>query len=411
MKRAGYRQSNTRLTSACACAMAVLAIVLCLFKNSMAENQKIRLVWQRPVVPSQYSEACMAIHDNEIYCNNARLSIKTGNIKHIFRTETMLGAGIEIIGFAAGTIIFAAKNYFDEEEENPGCEFSWHAFDLRTNRLLWTTANAITGHFFNVRTKTRPDAILAVCGDTALLVKGDEQEQLEALNARTGKTIWLKHDMAVYDMVAENDRVFITTNDNKAIALSLADGKLIWQAKLLGDRIEKISLGKKLIYIPCSRSENEESLLTALDKETGKQVWKKTFSKTNLFPAAVSDDMLCITEQPVADFKPGSFLALDAVNGQEKWKYEITADYNGHDFQPVITEDKVIIWSGDPEYMRKNGSSGDISMLCLNRYDGKLIWKYKPPEKEKYIYSRLIVCGKYIFFNDTEDVYCIKSGI
>jgi len=406
VKKTGYRQLYT-----CLRATAVFAIILCLFKNSMAENQKIKLVWQRPVVPSQYSEAYMIMHGNKLYCNNSQLEIKTGKIKHTFRTENMVGSGIKIIGFGSGTIIFAAMNYFDEEEEIPGCEFFWHAFDLKTNRLLWTTTSAITGRFFNARTKTRPDAMLALCGDTALLVKGAKQEQLEALEVKTGKEIWLKHDIIVHDMFAENDRVYITTDDNKAIALSLLDGHLIWQVKLTGDRIEKISLGNKMIYIPCSRSENDESLLTALDKETGKQVWKKTFPKTSLFPAAVSDDMLYIAEQPVADFKPGNFLALNTADGQEKWKYEITADYNEHDFQPVITEDKVIIWSGDPEYMKKNGSSGDISMLCLNRYDGKLIWKYKPPEKEKYIYSRPIVYGKYIFFNDTEDIYCINAGV
>jgi outer membrane protein assembly factor BamB len=373
-----------------------LAVVLLgLPGPALAQDVKGLLRWSHPM---EYQESPTVLHEGLLYHGITALDPATGKLRKTFYSENM-GQKIAAIRFVRGVVIFASESVANAEESDRSWDYHWDAFDLKTGRLLWEAYQ---------NCKHPADAFLETCDQgLALLVKGEAHDQLTAMDPRTGKSLWVHSGMPIQDLIAAPDRIFLQ-NRKMAVALSPAQGTVLWKTALPGERRVSFALGSQLLVIP-RKLEDEGSCLIALHRDQGKILWKKIFPKADLFPPTIWDDTLYVVSQPEdEDSHPGRLLALALPDGKEKWTLEIVVDYNGHAFQPVIFNRELLIWSGNRDYLVNYGSSGAIRLLSLDFMTGKPAWSYLPRKKEKFIYSRPLPCGKDLVYDDYEDLNCIR---
>lgn len=107
----------------------------------------------------------------------------------------------------------------------------------------------------------------------------------------------------------------------------------------------------------------------ALDKKTGKELWKYNAGGPILCQAAALDNAVFFCSKEV-------YFAVDAQTGAELWKYDLKPkenfylrkdDWDYHDASPVV--DNGVVYFGS--------STG--SMLGFNAVSGELVWDFKAP--------------------------------
>lgn len=139
--------------------------------------------------------------------------------------------------------------------------------------------------------------------------------------------------------VVSQGKVFIHSRrdpDETVIALNLADGKVLWQQQYpaafqknqyavnmaKGPNSTPLILGNRLFTLGVT------GILTAWDTATGRQLWRKDFSKTidtsKLFcgtaasPLAIGDRLIV---QVGSDIHGGQMLALEPATGAVAWEW------------------------------------------------------------------------------------------
>jgi outer membrane protein assembly factor BamB len=372
---------------------AGLAFCLCLANWALAQDQAARLkvAWKTPV---EYG-AVLAGSEASLFSGPVQLDARTGKAIRRFVFSSR-GNEIKAIHLTGQTIVFLSESNANEEEQNRSFDYFWNAFDLKSGQELWTA----------LQNCPRPSgALLETCGRLVLLVKGEAHDQVVAVEARSGKTVWSQKQSPVLSLAAAEGRVYLQTAEN-ALALGADDGEVLWQTRLPGEAGQRLVLGAGKVIVSRRLHEDIDRVLLVLDQKSGTLTWKKEFPKTDLFPAAVGAGKIFLVAQP--ETGSGCLLALEAKDGKETWRQEAVADYNGHDFQPVVHGQQVLFWTGDPVYLQQNLSSGRIRLKCLNLIDGKTAWTYVPSEKEKVIYSQVVFCGEEMVYQDEEDVVGMK---
>lgn len=335
------------------------------------------------------------MQDGDLWCGNRRLSAATGKIKRVYESEN-LGARIYSLRFFPGIVVFAAGDIAREEEPDRHTIASWVAFGLEDAKVLWDVSEAFAG---------MDDPLLAAGQDRVYLAKGRRQEQVTALDARSGALVWTSTLGGVQDLAVEGQSVFVLDGGSVA-ALRQADGQRLWERKLPEGHCTPLALGAGKV---CLGIEQEQgSQVWAVDQATGEVAWRKDLPEEMLWLAA-ADARLLVTAQPYDEEPALSRLyALSVQDGRELWTRDLVTDCNGHDFRPAVAGTRLLVWCGDFDYFKKYLSSGAIRLLCLNPENGARQWTYLPREKEKYIYSRPVLQGRKVFFTDAEDLHCLS---
>lgn len=378
--------------------LKILMLLLALPGFVMAD-ENIKTIWSSNL-DNQFrmtGDAAVAVCDGNIYCGNGEINLMTGKVIRHFASE-YFGNDIKQIKFSAGAVIFASQSTGNEEESDCSYEYCWNAFDMKTGKLLWETTQA------SADCRNWAPVLLETCGDIALLAKGKNHDELNAVDARSGKILWQLKFGSIVNLAVSGNGVFLRAG-KYVMALSAVNGKILWKTALPDSTLQLMELGKSQVYI--SGKSDEDSYLISINQQTGKTIWKKDFPKGDLFQPVELKGTLFFISQPEKDFMPGFLLALDAESGRETWRIQAVADFNGWDFQPKIFKDKLIMWSGDAKYLENSGSSGDVKLFCIDPADGKKKWDYLPAKTLQY---SLLVCGDYIIIKDNDAMRCLHTG-
>lgn len=167
------------------------------------------------------------------------------------------------------------------------------ALDTRNGKVLWQYQS------------TLPDIILT--GDSAPTIDGNtvlvglHSGELVALNLKTGQVIWNRPitlasgDNSISRMVdiqtqplVIGDKVYVAGYQGNIAAISMADGKILWEHPVSTYRDIAFGDGKILVT-------DAESHIWAFDAESGKVVWvQKAFSNRSLSAPSVRQDLVVV---------------------------------------------------------------------------------------------------------------------
>lgn len=178
-------------------------------------------------------------------------------------------------------------------------------------------------------------ASIALCMATLMgCSSSDDEEELvlpEIVNQFETDVVWqeslgdgVEHYFSRLTPAVYNDRVFVANREGEVEALSLVNGDTIWQTDVRenttfwpweSDVSAKLSGGILQAYGKIFIG-SEHGYLTALDRETGEIVWRKTVPGEVLSKPAAGDGLIFV------NLGSGKLLALHPDTGEERWSHE-----------------------------------------------------------------------------------------
>lgn len=195
---------------------------------------------------------------------------------------------------------------------------------------------------------------------------------VHALSLADGKEIWQRRiGIPIRGApTAVGGRVFVITYDNQLFALSGADGTTLWNhsgipedAGLIG--APSAAVGGGLVVVPYSSGE-----LFALRLENGRVVWGDQLIRTRRLASLSS--LSEIRGSPVIDRGmvlaisfSGRIAAIDLRSGQRLWDRDITGLET-----PWVAGDFIFLVTAQAE------------VICLSRKDGRIRWVAQLPRYE-----------------------------
>ena len=209
----------------------------------------------------------------------------------------------------------------------------------------------------------------AIAGSTLLAGNRTGTGGLFAIDTMTGKLKWSHRPTfpsgtaSVSTPPAVTGDVVITpyaaAYPGATVALALATGKELWRGP---DPAQGAAAAANagLAYIL-----SKNGTFYALDADTGREKWKVALAATRAGCASrpiIRDDTIYLT----AAADSGNFLfAFDANTGQERWRYRAEAPYVQAGVclrQPVVTADTIF-------------AAGEMHIYAVNRATGRDRWK------------------------------------
>ncbi len=296
-------------------------------------------------------------------------------------------------------------------------------------------------------------------------VGADRKHQFKviAFDRDTGKVVW---DRTAWEGTPYDDRhrkssyaASTPATDGKMVYAFFGaeglyafdfNGKLAWKADL--GKLGTLGMGtgtspvihENLVIIQADDEESEKSFITALDKKTGKQVWRvprkveASWATPVLVKTAKRTELVTSGNQNI--------IAYDPATGKELWRAK-GLESNAIP-SPVYTNDMVFVSAGYPTkitYGIKLGATGDVSntpnvvwkyekgsayvpsgilygdylylltdkgiMTCLDAKTGKLVYEGKRvPVPASFTASPVAFDGKILLTSEDGDTFVIKAG-
>jgi outer membrane protein assembly factor BamB len=182
-------------------------------------------------------------------------------------------------------------------------------------------------------------------------------------------------------------------------------GKLVWKGNLGG--IPQLGMGpgsspvlyQNLVIVTCDLDAGEGSYITALDKRTGKEVWRAARNNHASWATPVVVTTGKRTELVVNGAE--TVVSYDPANGNELWKCK---GVQSHAIpSPVVSGDIVVVSAGSQSKHAmaiRLGGSGDITDTA------SIMWKY---EKGTAYVPSPILYGNYVYLmTDAGVLTCLE---
>jgi outer membrane protein assembly factor BamB len=286
--------------------------------------------------------------------------------------------------------------------------------------------------------------------------------KLVCLDTGTGKILWEKtvYEGTVYDnRHRKNTYASATpTTDGKYVYISFEaeglycydfNGKLVWKTSLA--KIAKGGMGpgtspvlfENLVILQCDQESGEGSFIAAVDKKSGKEVWRVPRSHRRSWATPLLVKTARRTELIASGAE--SVIAYDPADGKELWR--APGVLSNPIPSPVATKDLVFVSAGSQEKCAmaiRTGGSGDLSgtanivwsyekgtayvpspilygdylylltdagaITCLEAATGKVIYQARMPVAAKFTASPVAYEGKILIISEDGDGFILKSG-
>ncbi|MBC7856878.1 MAG: PQQ-binding-like beta-propeller repeat protein [Pirellulaceae bacterium] len=202
---------------------------------------------------------------------------------------------------------------------------------------------------------------IAVSGGKAMtLVQRDSKQWLLALDAKTGKTLWETPLAPEYENqmgkgprgtpAVSGDQVFASTGEGILIALSVKDGKILWQHNPIkelggtpadyGMACSPLVVGSQVIVTPGAAG----AAVVAYDAKSGKIAWK-----TGDDPAGYSSPALLKVggKEQIVVFTGASAIGVQPGSGELLWRYAYETEFDCNIATPLAVDGRVFISCGE----------------------------------------------------------------
>lgn len=286
--------------------------------------------------------------------------------------------------------------------------------------------------------------------------------QLFCLDAGTGRIIWQKtvYEGTVYDNRHRKNTYASATpaTDGRYVYLSFEaeglycydfDGKRIWKTSLgkiakggMGHGTSPVLFGNLLI-LQCDQEYGEGSFIAAVDKKTGKEVWRVSRSHRRSWATPLLVKTATRTELIASGAE--SIIAYDPASGKELWR--APGVVSNPIPSPVASHDLVFVSAGSQEKRAlaiRPGGDGDLTgsahivwkydkgtayvpspilygdylylltdagaTTCLEAATGKVIYQARVPIAAKFTASPVAFDGKLLMISEDGDAFIMRAG-
>lgn len=231
-----------------------------------------------------------------------------------------------------------------------------------------------------------------------ILFFGSGDGYLYSIDAANGKELWKFNSSAAIHSSPEyySGKIYFTNREGNIFCISSSSGKLIWKQFLGKDLPYKWNFdyysSSPLAYKKSIIAESGDGNLYILNAETGKTEWKfNTGDRLKSKPLVINDIVY------FGSFG-GKLYALDMATKKTKWIFEADGiNFNSDDWgfdrrafvsSPTYNDGKILI------------GNRDGFMYCINRSDGKLVWKFD--HKTSWVLSSPSVAGGKVFAGSSD---------
>ncbi len=254
-----------------------------------------------------------------------------------------------------------------------------HAFDKNTGAQLWTLQNDES-----MTKDMRPSAFGGgVSFDGGKLYATNGVGEVKAIDAETGAMLWKVKPAGPLrgSPTIAFGQLFVMTQDNQLISLSMTDGSLVWdesgsntQSGVFG--VAAPAAGQGTIVAGYSSGE-----LTAYRYENGRSLWSDALARTNISTTVGS--VTDIDADPIIDSgrvyalgQGGRMAAYELVSGQRIWELNLAGIST-----PAIAGEWIFTLTDDARLLAIARSSGRVRWITqLQRYrdeedkEGPIFW-------------------------------------
>jgi len=213
-------------------------------------------------------------------------------------------------------------------------------------------------------------------------------DQLYSLDAGSGEWIWSYKGrsnakatiMGSSSPIVADNRVIVGMSNGYAVAVSLNEGKLVWQERLhtgakFSDVDAKPILSGGRLYLP-----SYDGALYALDPKNGKVIWK--FDAGGATEVSITGNTLIL---PSSD---GKIYALAADTGKKLWDFRLDG---GVPTQVSVT-DKLLIFGSSHQYL-----------YALDKESGKPLFRFNAGYEQGFY-------GPPVFSESNNSVFILSSA-
>jgi len=192
--------------------------------------------------------------------------------------------------------------------------------------------------------------------------RGDD-EVVWALSEKDGKEIWVARLGAAYKQpgwpqgkegagctpTVDGDLIYVEGMGGEIACLQAKDGKILWQKNLVTDfggtmppwsfRESPLVDGDKVIYTPCG----ENATLVALDKSTGRTVWKSQVPDN---PKAAYSSVIAFDfegRRQYVQLTAQTLIGVAASDGKFLWRYDKPANRMGINCSTPAYQDGMVL--------------------------------------------------------------------
>ena len=321
-------------------------------------------------------------------------SVQLGDLRHAWRRSIGEGGGYR--QKITATPAVSGGQVFTMDSDG-----SVSAFDLASGNRRWNTDTQPKKD-----RSTNVGGGLAVVGGTVYATTG--RAEALALDARTGKITWrspIDTPARSAPTVADN-RLFVTTLDDRMLALSTADGSRLWAyqataaaTSVLGEPAPAYSGG--LVVGGFGSGD-----LVTLRADTGTLAWSDSLAaargRNSLADLSAIRGLPVIADNVVYAIGVGGLLlALDLRSGRRLWEREAGGEHTpwvAGDWLFVLTQDQIV--------------------ACLAKADGRVRWLSQLPRYENVEKSRdpifwtgPILAGQYLYCaGSTEKLVAVNAA-
>ena len=212
----------------------------------------------------------------------------------------------------------------------------------------------------------------------------DKTEYVRALDERTGKHLWtarlaealpqsrLMRWLTQRPPTVEGECVYAISLQGELACLQTADGKEVWRKNYTSDFAGQrgtfgysdcpIAEGDKLICTPGG----EEASIIALDKQTGKTLWKCAVPDGGA--AAYANGVVAEIggRRQFVTFLANTLVGVAVDDGQVLWRQDGVSDRGSHPHTPLVRNDQIIC---------VNAFGNGIKLLKVAHSDGTFVVK------------------------------------
>jgi len=111
--------------------------------------------------------------------------------------------------------------------------------------------------------------------------------------------------------IIDGDRIFAASEDGEVLAISIADGDVLWRVRTRENITGGVGAGSGMVMVG---TENAEVIV--FDQTDGTERWRAAVTSEVLSPPQTDGDIVAL--QTVDD----KLIALDAADGEQRWIYE-----------------------------------------------------------------------------------------
>jgi len=253
--------------------------------------------------------------------------------------------------------IFVSSSYWITDDEQG---YVLYAISNSTGDLLWKV-DGYAGYPYNF------SALLDyTTADTNYIYVVSNEGSLSAIDNRTGKQVWeqkvpkIKFNNSDDILIEYHNQVvyYYYSGNQTLIAFDANNGTQIWSVSephYAGD----ILFSSNMIYLDTCSSGCSTSFISALDAETGIQIWELAFEST--WAVDIIENEIYI--QAGYGYTMSDLVVVNKTTGELVWKFN--GDYSHGDIRYIIKDNVIYV------------GTEDGFLFSLDRKTGKVIWQMK----------------------------------